>query len=424
MGLDWKAFLILINPIFSEPLWQIDTMRAIAAGSGCSPWNITSVVMQDLEADMPQADQTGKNPAKKLGRGLSALLGTPVQIRVPADEAASATARPEASASGSGVGSVQERIASTSGTASPIPVVEDIARRALVGTPFEKKVAEPSAATPANGGPELREIPVEQIVPNPRQPRTDFDVGSIESLAASIRQAGLMQPIMVRRVKSGFELVAGERRWRAAKLIGLRVIPAIIRDLSDESSAELALIENVHREDLNPMDRALALRRLSIDFGLTHQDVADRVGLDRASVTNLLRLAELDPATADLVRSGKISQSHGKALLAVTDLERRLELAKRTAAAGWSVRELERRVQQANSVKPVLTGTSDSSGGEPTPRSANVADLERKLAEHLGTRVSIQLGRKKGSGRLSLEFYSFDQFDGLMSRLGFNADKT
>lgn len=373
---------------------------------------------------MPQADQTGKNPAKKLGRGLSALLGTPVQIRVPADEEVSATTRPEASASGSGVGSVQERIASSSGTASPIPVVEDIARRALAGTPFEKKVAEPSAATPANGGPELREIPVEQIVPNPRQPRTDFDVGSIESLAASIRQAGLMQPIMVRRVKSGFELVAGERRWRAAKLIGLRVIPAIIRDLSDESSAELALIENVHREDLNPMDRALALRRLSIDFGLTHQDVADRVGLDRASVTNLLRLAELDPATADLVRSGKISQSHGKALLAVTDLERRLELAKRTAAAGWSVRELERRVQQANSVKPVLTSTSDSSGGEPTPRSANVADLERKLAEHLGTRVSIQLGRKKGSGRLSLEFYSFDQFDGLMSRLGFNADKT
>lgn len=372
---------------------------------------------------MTQADQTGKNPAKKLGRGLSALLGTPVSIRVPKDTDRTVGARVDSLPPPSVSALMQEPIPSASAMASPDPVLTDLARMAVSGAPMVAKKPEAGETARPQTGYELREIPVEQIVPNPRQPRTDFDQASIESLAASIRQAGLMQPIMVRRSRSGFELVAGERRWRAAKLIGLRAIPAIIRELTDESSAELALIENVHREDLNPMDRALALRRLAVDFSLTHQEVADRVGLDRASITNLLRLAELDPATADLVRRGTISQSHGKALLAVADLDRRLELAKRSAAAGWSVRELERRVQQANSVKPVLTSTSTQQGGDPSPRSANVADLERKLAEHLGTRVSLQLGRKKGSGRLVLEFYSFDQFDGLMSRLGFHTDR-
>ncbi|MEY3141539.1 MAG: hypothetical protein RLY21_32 [Planctomycetota bacterium] len=372
---------------------------------------------------MSQTDQTGKNPAKKLGRGLSALLGTPVSIRVPKEGERHTGSRTEALSPMSTSSSMQETLTASAAAAEPDPSLTALVRGALSGAPRVAKQPPVVDPSPSETGFEVREIPVEQIVPNPRQPRTDFDQASIESLAASIRQAGLMQPIMVRRARTGFELVAGERRWRAAKLIGLRVIPAIIRDLSDESSAELALIENVHREDLNPMDRALALRRLAVDFELTHQDVADRVGLDRASVTNLLRLAELDPATAELVRRGAISQSHGKALLAVANLDRRLELAKRSAAAGWSVRELERRVQQVNGVKPSITSTSSQEGGDPTPRSANVADLERKLAEHLGTRVSLQLGRKKGSGRLIVEFYSFDQFDGLMARLGFNADR-
>jgi len=372
---------------------------------------------------MTQADQTGKNPAKKLGRGLSALLGTPVSIRVPRETERAVRAWVDTLPPPSVSASMQEIVPPAVAADLPDPVLKELTRRAVSGTSAVARKPEAGDSAGPQAGYELREIPVEQIVPNPRQPRTDFDKASIESLAASIRQAGLMQPIMVRRSRSGFELVAGERRWRAAKLIGLRAIPAIIRELTDESSAELALIENVHREDLNPMDRALALRRLAVDFSLTHQEVADRVGLDRASITNLLRLAELDPASADLVRKGTISQSHGKALLAVADLDRRLELAKRAAAAEWSVRELERRVQQVNSVKPVLTSTSDHSSGDPTPRSANVADLERKLAEHLGTRVSLQLGRKKGSGRLVLEFYSFDQFDGLMTRLGFRTDR-
>lgn len=263
----------------------------------------------------------------------------------------------------------------------------------------------------------LREIPVEQIVPNRRQPREDFDQDALKALAESIRKAGLMQPIMVRPAAKGFELVAGERRWRAAKLLGLPTIPALVREIDEQTAAELALIENVQREDLNPMERAYALRRLSTDFSLTHQDIADRVGLDRASVTNLLRLSDLDRPTADLVRSGKLSQGHGKALLAVLDLGLRAELAAKSMAGEWSVRELERQVQQVRTRKTGLQPAAQS--GEVNARSANVADLEKQLAEHLGTRVAIQLGRKKGSGRLILEFYNLDQFDGLMAKMGY-----
>jgi ParB family chromosome partitioning protein len=279
----------------------------------------------------------------------------------------------------------------------------------------------PAATTPAvalatHAG--LREIPVEQIVPNRRQPRTDFDDAALQSLAASIKQAGLMQPIMVRPLSNGFELVAGERRWRAAKMIGLTRIPAVVKPIDDQTAAELALIENVQREDLNPMERAYALRRLASDFSLTHQQIAERVGLDRASVTNLLRLSDLDASTADLVRSGKLTQGHGKALLALHDLGLRAEMASRALARDWSVRQLEREVQQINAgpVKPEAASTSPT---EPNAKQANIADLEKQLSEHLGTRVAVQLGRKKGSGRLLIDFFSLDQFDGLMDKMGF-----
>ena len=371
---------------------------------------------------MAHSDQTGRPQGKKLGRGLSALLGSPVNIRVPRDGAAEQPAAQE-SALTSVSTSMQESVASGSKSTATLKGMD----RGFVGLSESGQAASTSESrqpelVPTRAG-DLREIPVEQIYPNPRQPRTDFDQASLETLASSIRQAGLMQPIMVRPSARGFELVAGERRWRAAKLLGLRLIPAIVRSLSDEASAELAIIENIHREDLNPMDRALALRRLAEDFGLTHQHLADRVGLDRASVSNLLRLSDLDPATAEMVRRGTLSQSHGKALLAIIDLQQRGELAKRAAQQEWSVRELERKVQQANSVTPFVTDTSDTRVGEPSPRSANLADLERKLADYLGTRVSLQLGRKKGSGRLVVDFYSLDQFDGLMARFGFRADR-
>jgi ParB family chromosome partitioning protein len=260
---------------------------------------------------------------------------------------------------------------------------------------------------------------VEQIIPNRRQPRTDFDSTALSALAESIRSAGLMQPIMVRPVGDRFELVAGERRWRAAKLIGLPTIPAVVRVVDDQSAAELAIIENVQREDLNPIERAKALRRLGDDFALTHQQIAERVGLDRASVSNLLRLSDLDSSTADLVRSGRLTQGHAKALLALNDLGARGQMASQAVSEDWSVRELERRIQLAQKGGSVVPRGTTQPNNEVTARDANVADLERQLADHLGTRVKLQLGRKKGSGRLTVEFYNLDQFDGLMQKIGF-----
>jgi len=322
-------------------------------------------------------ESASKGPVRKLGRGLHALIGTPVQIRA---------------------------------------------------TPVDPKgpVPEPGGASKATEGgssERIQLISLDQIVPNRRQPRTEFDEASIASLADSIRSAGLMQPILVRPLPEGYELIAGERRWRAAKRIGLESIPALVRRVDDQSAAELALIENIQREDLNPMERAHALRRLVEDFSLTHQQLADRVGLDRATVTNLLRLSDLDNATAELVRSGTLTQGHAKALLSLHDAATRSAFATRAASEGWSVRELERRVQQVVKGVVALPNATPKETIEVTARDANVADLERQLSEHLGTRVKLQLGRKKGSGRLTIDFYSLDQFDGLMAKVGFGSSR-
>lgn len=345
---------------------------------------------------MQTTDQSGKGPVRKLGRGLTALLGAPVQVQAQPTVRPSAPAVPVAT--------------SSTPPAAPQPVV-------VSSEPVVQALPESS------GTRMLRELPVEQIVPNRRQPRTDFRDTALQALAESIRKSGLMQPIMVRPTPSGFELVAGERRWRAAKLIGLQTIPAVVREVDDQAAAELALIENVQREDLNPMERAVALQRLAEDFGLTHQSIADRVGLDRATISNLLRLAELDPATSEMVRSGRLTQGHAKALLGITDLRARSQFALSAMKDEWSVRELERRIQQrlrGGATIPPASGPQPGSK-EVSARTAHVADLERQLAEYLGTRVRIQLGRKKGSGRLSLDFYNLDQFDGLMQRIGFDS---
>ena len=327
---------------------------------------------------MTTSDSSQRGPVRKLGRGLNALLGNPVQIQAA--------------------------------SASPAPVPRPLVPKAPV--PAEGSTAEASG---------IRSIPVEQIVPNRRQPRVDFDDGSLSALAESIKSAGLMQPIMVRPSEVGFELIAGERRWRAAKLIGLETIPALVRLVDDQTAAELAIIENVQREDLNPIERAQALRRLADEFTLTHQQIADKVGLDRASVSNLLRLSDLDAATSGHVRAGRLSQGHAKALLSLTDLAVRSQFAARVMKEEWSVRELERRIQIAQKGGTIVPRGTSGPSRDVTARDANVADLERQLADYLGTRVKLQLGRKKGSGRLTIEFYSLDQFDGLMTKMGFGS---
>lgn len=364
---------------------------------------------------MSDIKKFGKEPVRKLGRGLSALLGQPVEVQVPKHPSATSEVKPD----GLGDPRIQTQRAG-SAMQEPVGSTGNQALPSLSMPQASALVQPPAPSGPASASGSLREIPVERIVPNSRQPRTDFDQAQIEGLAASIRQSGLMQPILVRPKGDGFELVAGERRWRAAKLVGLETIPALVRVLDDQSSAELALIENVQREDLNPIERARALRRLSEDFGLTHQVIADRVGLDRASVTNLVRLADLDDACAMLVRSGRLSQGHAKALLSISDHKARLSLAERAIAQEWSVRELERQVQIRHQAENGARPASATAAQDPSARDANVADLEQRLSAHLGTRVRIQLGRKKGSGRLILDFYNLEQFDGIMQRIGFN----
>jgi ParB family chromosome partitioning protein len=255
----------------------------------------------------------------------------------------------------------------------------------------------------------------DQIRPNPHQPRQRFDDAALRELGASIRTAGLMQPIVVRPdSEGGFELVVGERRWRAAQLVGLASLPAVVREVDDRTAAEWALIENIQREDLNPLERADAFRRLTEEHGMTHQQVADRVGLNRTTVTNLLRLHELDDFTKDAVRNGLLSPAHAKLLLAITNLDARRDLARLAIREDWSVRHLQRRTTSLAAAAPPRGRKA------PTAAAPHRADLERRLSEHLGTKVHLRPGKQKGSGRLVIEFYSFDQFEGLMQKLGFD----
>ncbi|MBT8485571.1 MAG: ParB/RepB/Spo0J family partition protein [Phycisphaerales bacterium] len=281
----------------------------------------------------------------------------------------------------------------------------------------EPKTAAPTTSSPATPAPnappgEVGTVPVDSIRPNPFQPRQDFDEAALATLAESIRRSGLMQPIIVRPAGARrYELIAGERRWRAAQLAGLGHLPAIVRELDDREAMEWALVENLQREDLNPIERAEAFQRLAAEHSLTHRAIAESVGVDRSNVTNHLRLLELDEETQTLVREGVLSGGHGRALLAFANLDARRRLAARAAREGWSVRDLERRARSQSSA-----ATTNKS---PSPRQVQLDDLERRLGEHLGTKVRVERGRRKGAGTLSISFFSLDEFEGLMKRLGF-----
>lgn len=256
-------------------------------------------------------------------------------------------------------------------------------------------------------------IGVNQVEPNPFQPRRRFDDDALAQLADSIRRDGLLQPLVV-RPKSGqpdrFELVAGERRWRAAKLAGLDSVPVMVRELSDEETAELALIENIQREDLNPIERAEAFQRLIDHHGLSHERVADRVCIDRSTVTNALRLLALHADVQQLVRDNLLSAGQARAIAALSDAEAQRALAVKAVKQAMSVRQVETAVR--------ASGSSSGRGAARKSRATHLADLEKQISQQLGTKVRVQQGRKKGAGTLSIEFYSLEQFDDLLSRLG------
>ena len=256
---------------------------------------------------------------------------------------------------------------------------------------------------PVSGG-GLEQVPVSAISPNKYQPRSHFDEEELTSLAESIRAVGVLQPVLLRPTGEGtYELIAGERRWRAARRVGLQSIPALVRETADTQSLEQALVENVHRSDLNPMEEAAAYQQLIEDFSMTHEQVAIRVGRSRASVTNTLRLLQLPPSVQRLVRDRALDMGHARALLASPDRAFQEALAKRASTEGLSVRVVEEAVR-AHEGTPPATPPGKSSVGESNGavRPAALLELEQLLGDHLDTRVKVTMAVKRG--RVVVEF--------------------
>ncbi|MGV3626557.1 MAG: ParB/RepB/Spo0J family partition protein [Betaproteobacteria bacterium] len=251
-------------------------------------------------------------------------------------------------------------------------------------------------------------LPIAALQPGKYQPRSRMDQDALNALAASIKAQGIMQPILVRPVGGGnHEIIAGERRWRAARIAGLSSVPVLVRDVPDQQALAVALIENIQREDLNALEEATGIERLINEFALTHQAVADAIGKSRAAVTNLLRLLELAPPVKTLLGAGRIEMGHARALLALPAV-RQVELANEAAAKGLSVREVEQRVAA------LLTTRSGTRSRPAADR--DVLRLQETLAGKLGTRVQIK-AKRKGKGSLVIDYSSLDQLDGLISRL-------
>ncbi|HSG52961.1 MAG TPA: ParB/RepB/Spo0J family partition protein [Rheinheimera sp.] len=254
---------------------------------------------------------------------------------------------------------------------------------------------------------ELQQLPVEFLKPGKYQPRKDMSQEALEDLASSIRAQGVIQPIVVRPIaKNQFEIIAGERRWRASQLAQLAEVPCIVKDVPDEAAVAIALIENIQREDLNAMEEAVALERLLNEFSLTHQQVADAVGKSRASVTNLLRLNQLNDDVKLLLEHGDIEMGHARALLALKDAEQS-DAARLVAAKQLTVRETENLVRRILEPKPVVA---------PKPRDPDVMSLEQRLSERFAAPVQISYNNK-GKGKLEIAYSSLDELDGIIAKL-------
>ncbi len=270
--------------------------------------------------------------------------------------------------------------------------------------------------------PVLVEIPVADITPNPNQPRVHFDEETLGELAASIAQMGVLQPVLLRRAGDKFQLIAGERRWRAARRAGLATVPAVVRTTDDVRAVEQALVENLHRQDLTALEEAAAYQQLIEDFGLTHDEVAQRVGKSRSAVTNTLRLLGLPPAVQHLLADGKLSAGHARALLGTPDRALQERLARQAAAEGWSVRPVEEWVRNGGVMpapaQPVATPPATP---EPAPvdgagltdatrlRPPGLLELEQLLADALETRVGVQMGAKRG--KVTIDFADLEDLE-------------
>jgi ParB family chromosome partitioning protein len=275
---------------------------------------------------------------------------------------------------------------------------------ALLSGDVASELKEPSRASG-----HIDEVPIDTLVRGRYQPRLEFNEDALAELAASIRSQGVMQPVVVRpRAQGGFELVAGERRWRAAQMAGLSTIPAVVKDVSDEQASAMALIENIQREDLNPLEEAQALHRLKEEFDLTQQQVADAIGKSRVAVTNLLRLLNLAPPVRDMLLAGSIEMGHARALLSL-DTVGQERIAGEVASRGLSVRQTEALVRQIQQGKSGSTRT--------VVKDADTRRLEQDITEKIGAPVTIT-SNAKGKGQLVIRYTNLDELDGILKHIG------
>ena len=301
-------------------------------------------------------------------------------------------------------------------------------RRSGLGKGLSSLIPQAEHAVVDGDAPVLTEIAVGAISPNPHQPRVHFDEESLAELAASIGQIGVLQPVLVRRVDDVYQLIAGERRWRAAKRAGLATIPAVVRTTDDVTAVEQALVENLHRQDLTALEEAAAYLQLIEDFELTHDEVAKRVGKSRSAVTNTLRLLGLPPEVQRLLADGKLSAGHARALLGTPDRARQEALAHQVVEEGWSVRATEEAVR-GGGVAAEADHHTEHAPSAPAPRPVDGAgltgatrlrppgllELEQLLADHLDTRVGVQMGAKRG--KVTIEFADLEDLERIYRRI-------
>ena len=269
------------------------------------------------------------------------------------------------------------------------------------------KSSDESGKAPSVGEGELKHIPLDLIQRGKYQPRAEFDEAALEELALSIKSQGLMQPIVIRSIGTQkYEIIAGERRWRAAQIAGLDSMPALVRTVSDEAAIAMSLIENIQREGLNPIEEALALKRLQDEFKLTQQEVANAVGRSRTAVTNLMRLVGLHGDVQKMLQKGLLEMGHARAILSLSDTKQ-VDFARKIAKQGLSVRQTEELVRKSNNLKPVVSKP---------PIDPNIKNLEESLGEKLGAKVLIE-HKSNGKGRLIFTYNSLDELDGILAHL-------
>ena len=284
---------------------------------------------------------------------------------------------------------------------------------ALLGSALNDSIVESSDSKDSSASERLQNLPIDQIQRGRFQPRQEFAQEPMQELADSIRAQGVVQPIVVRPISSDsgqtlYEIIAGERRWRATQLAGLHEIPAVIRDVPDQTAMAMGLIENIQREELNPVEEATALQRLIEEFGLTHQETAEAVGRSRASVSNLLRLLSLEPGVKKMLETGKLEMGHARALLSLHDASQQLQAAHQVEAKGFSVRETERLVRKLLApIKPAQ---------ESTKVDPDTLRLEEQLSEKLGAKVQFQ-HNDQGKGKMLIHFNSIDELDGILEHI-------